>query len=80
MSAQFKVVKIDPDGSGLDFSGHLGRVVTDATRCCKNCSVIFGTIGSWTDFGPFVMGELSPLNDEARAIEAEIQAYVATFL
>jgi len=78
MSAKFTVVKIDPEGSGEDYSGHLGKVVTDARRCCPRCTVIFGAIGSNTDFGPFITGELSPLNDEARAIEAEIQAFVTS--
>lgn len=72
--AKFVVVKIDPDGSGADYGGHLGRIVTDAKRCCTRCAIIFGTIGENTDFGPFVPGELMALNDEARAIEAEIQA------
>lgn len=77
MSANFLVVKVDPEGSGLDYSGHLGKVLVNAKRCCENCTVIFGTIGSWTDFGPFIQGELSPLNDEARAVEAEINTFVA---
>jgi len=71
--AKFVVEKIDPEGSGADYGGHLGRIVTDAKRCCTRCTVIFGTVGDNKEFGPFVPGELRALNDEARAIEAEIQ-------
>lgn len=74
--AKFVVVKIDPDGSGADYGGHLGRIVTDAKRCCTRCAVIFGTIGENKEFGPFIPGELKALNAEARAIETEIQMSV----
>lgn len=73
MSAQFKVIKIDPEGSGMDYAGHLGMIVTDAKRCCKNCSVIFGTMGERTDVGPFIPGELEALNEEAKQIMSEIE-------
>lgn len=75
MRGQFKVIKIDPEGSGMDYSGHFGAIVTNAKRCCKNCTVIFGTVGKNTDFGPFVPGELEPVNEEARAILKEIENY-----
>jgi hypothetical protein len=79
MSAEFCVVKVDPEGSGMDFSGHLGMVVKDANRCCPRCTVIFGTLvgeeGTYPDAGPFVPGELSPLNDEAKEIVTEIDAF-----
>lgn len=72
--ARFEVVKIDPEGSGMDWQGHLGRVITNAERCCENCLIIIGTLGhpanKW-EVG-FVPGELRPLNDAARVIEAEI--------
>lgn len=61
MNAMFKVVYVDPEGSGLDWSGHLG-VEFEGYRCCKNCTIIFGTDGN---FGPFVIGELEPLNEQA---------------
>ncbi len=77
MGAEFKVVRIDPEGSGMDYQGHLGATVTDAKRCCKNCTIIFGTCGSNTDFGPFTVGELKPLNDEATRVLGEIRAFVA---
>lgn len=69
--AKFKVIKIDPEGSGIDWSGHLGKVF-DGKRCCKNCTIIFGSDGN---FGPFVMGELEPLDDDAKAIMNEILMY-----
>ena len=72
MSAEFKVIKIDPEGSGADYQNHLGLVVTNAKRCCKNCAVIFGTIGDNHDFGPFIPGELEPINEEAKLIQSEI--------
>lgn len=75
MSAHFKVIKIDPEGSGVDYDGHLGKIVIDAKRCCNNCTVIFGTIGLNTDFGPFITGELEPLNEEATEIIREIQQF-----
>ena len=77
MGAEFKVIKIDPDGSGTDFAGHLGYTVRDAKRCCKNCSCIWGIIGDNSEIGPFVMGELSPLNKEAEAVLFEIRQFLA---
>lgn len=72
-NARFKVIKIDPEGSGEDYSGHLGMIVTDAARCCKNCTVIFGTMAGHIDAGPFITGELRPLNKAARQVLKEIQ-------
>lgn len=72
MTAEFRVVRVDPEGSGMDYSGHEGRTVTDARRCCVNCACIFGTIGKNTSFGPFVPGELEALNDEAHALLSDI--------
>lgn len=71
MSAEFKVVKIDPEGSGMDFANHLGKIITDAWRCCKNCCIIFGKLGD-TEIGPFVPGELEPQNAEAEQIQNEV--------
>lgn len=73
--AQFKVIKIDPEGSGMDYFGHLGVIVTNAKRCCKNCVVIFGTVGTNTSFGPFIPGELEPLNEEGKLIQQEIKKF-----
>ncbi len=75
MSAQFKVVKVDPEGSGVEYAGHLDMTVTGAKRCCSRCTVIFGTMGTTQDVGPFVPGELEPLNDEAKALVREIDAF-----
>lgn len=75
MNAEFKVIKIDPDGSGMDYDGHLGMTVTNAKRCCENCTCIFGTINDNKDFGPFIRGELEPLNDEAKQIVEVIEEF-----
>ena len=75
MGAEFEVVYIDPDGSGMDWSGHLGKLVRNAKRCCTNCTVIFGSLGDNDQFGPFVPGELAPLNDEAENILNEINSF-----
>ncbi len=32
MNRQFKVIKIDPEGSGMDYGGHLGFVVNNAKK------------------------------------------------
>jgi len=75
--AVFRVVKIDPDGSGADYSGHLGAYVYNAQRCCPNCSVVFAawTSGGDVEDGPsFAHGELSPVNGPAREIHATCQA------
>lgn len=62
-NARFKVVLIDENGSGMDFSGHLGAEVTNARACCRNCSIIVGDCGgAEMEFTP---NELAPLNDEA---------------
>ena len=73
MSAEFEVIKVDPEGSGMDFHGHLGKTLINAKRCCKNCQCIFGQIETIEDFGPFINGELEPLNDEAKQILEEIK-------
>jgi len=73
MEAEFKVIKIDPEGSGLDYSGHLGLKITKAKRCCKNCTIIFGEDGGH-EIGPFTRQELKPLNDAAKDIHNEIDS------
>ena len=72
--AEFMVVHIDPDGSGLDWDGHLGAIITQARRCCANCTCIWGVPKNYPgyDIGPFVPGELKPLNCAARKIQDEI--------
>lgn len=74
--AVFRVVKIDPDGSGMAFLGHLGAEVTNADRCCKNCGVIFGTMGGEDDVGPFLPGELEPVNDAAHEVLVIINTHL----
>lgn len=83
MSAEFKVIKIDPEGSGMDYANHLGATIYRAKRCCSHCTVIFGSFVSTPPLlieeydpipvGPFVHGELSPLNEEACEIIKEIE-------
>ena len=73
----FKVIKIDPNGSGMDYSGHLGHTVK-ATRCCDNCTCLFGEDGK---FGPFIPGELEPLDERAHKILRNMKdQYPITFL
>ena len=60
----------------MDWSNHEGIIITDAKRCCPRCTVIFGTAPGGHEMGPFVRGELEPVNNEAETIVAEI----ATFL
>ncbi len=60
----------------MDYAGHLGMTVTDAKRCCKNCSVILGTMGERNDVGPFISGELEPLNEEAQEMNREISRMI----
>ena len=74
LGGTFRVVKIDPEGSGMDWSGHLGKTIRGAERCCERCTVIFGYL-SHVEIGPFVRGELEPLDDEARRIHDEIEAF-----
>lgn len=67
--AVFKVVKIDPDCSGAEMSGHLGMYVYNAKRCCKNCTIIFASFKPGGDIsnGPFFgHSELEPVNNSAR--------------
>ncbi len=49
----------------------MGKVF-DGKRCCKNCTIIFGIDGN---FGPFVLGELEPVDDGAKQIITEILAF-----
>lgn len=74
--AVFRVTSIDPDGSGMDYRGHLGATVYNGTRCCKNCQIIFGAFspGGDVDNGPsFTDTELTAVNPAARRILAEIE-------
>ena len=78
--AVFRVIKVDPDGSGADYSGHLGAIVYNAERCCKNCSIIFAAWkpGEDVENGPaFCHDELTPVNAPARRIMAEAGAAYA---
>jgi hypothetical protein len=75
--AVFRVVRVDPDGSGMEYSGHLGRVVYNAERCCKNCQVIFAAWRPGGDVanGPsFVDSELQAVSPAARRMLEEIEA------
>ncbi len=74
MSAEFKVIHIDPEGSGMDYAGHMGKTVYNAKRCCENCTVIFGDMSGLTDVGPFLLNELEPTNEEALEVRREIDA------
>jgi hypothetical protein len=67
---------VDPQGSGMEYSGHLGHFLYNAHRCCKNCQIIFA---AWTPGGDnqnagFIDRELTPVNAEARRILADIKA------
>lgn len=87
MSAEFKVIKVDPEGSGMEWSGHFGANIYNAKRCCLNCAVIFGSFVSGVCHDPnkpesadndprpvgLVYGELEPLNEEAQEILKEIE-------
>ena len=73
--AAFRVVRISPEGSGMDYADHLGLTVAEARRCCRNCTVIFGRIGRTEGIGPFIPGELEPLNEPARLLQEEIEAF-----
>ncbi len=75
--AVFRVTQVDPDGSGMDYSGHEGSYVYNAQRCCKNCTLIFAAFapGGDVDNGPeFCHGELTPINGAARRMMAEVKA------
>jgi len=75
--AVFRVTYVDKDGSGMDYSGHLGSYVYNATRCCKNCQIIFAAWkpGGDVDSGPsFIDHELTAVNPAAARILAEIRA------
>jgi hypothetical protein len=74
---RFKVIKVDPEGSGIDWSGHLGKTIHGARRCCQRCTIIFGYLGHY-EIGPFVRGELEPLDDEARRTYDEIERFAKT--
>jgi len=74
--AVFKVTWVDPDCSGLDYSGHLGAYVYNAKACCLNCTMIFAAWkpGGDVDNGPcFGHRELTPVNRAARRIYDEIE-------
>ncbi len=68
-NAKFKVILIDPEGSGMDYSGHRGLIVTNAKSCCANCNIIFGTING-IEIG-FTPKELMPLNKEAMELKCQ---------
>lgn len=74
IGGKFRVIKVDPEGSGLDWNGHLGKIITGAERCCERCTVIFGYLHHH-EIGPFVRGELEPLDAEARRIHGTIEAF-----
>lgn len=65
----FEVIHVDPEGSGMEYSGHLGKQFKGA-RCCAHCTVIFGEDGN---FGPFVRGELKPLDSSGKRILDQIE-------
>lgn len=72
--AVFQVVQVDPQGSGMDWSGHTGMYVTGARRCCKNCTMIFGWMGAYREeMVGFCHEELKPLNSEAQDIYKSIE-------
>lgn len=73
MGAKFKVVWVDRECSGVDMAGHLGKNVYNAKRCCNNCCIIFGESAFQNEVGPFGPGELISLNEEARAIQNELE-------
>lgn len=79
--ARFEVIYVDPQGSGMDWQGHLGRVVTRGRRCCENCSIIVATLGhpdnKWEVL--FTRSELKPLNAEAEDVLAAIGAHGTRF-
>ncbi len=75
--AVFRVARVDPSGSGMDYSGHLGKIVYNAERCCKNCQVIFAAWRPGGDVpnGPsFIDSELQAVNPAARRMLEEIEA------
>lgn len=80
MNAEFKVIKIDINGSGADYDDyHLGLTLTNGRRCCKYCPCIYGDIfikgREYIKFGPFILGELEPLNDAAHNLLQEIKSF-----
>ncbi len=73
----FRVRYVDPQGSGMDFSGHLGAYIYNAKRCCLNCETLFGAFrpGGDVENGPqFIHHELKPVNPEASQLLDEILA------
>jgi hypothetical protein len=76
--AVFRVKYVDPNGSGQDYSGHLGAYVYNAERCCKNCQIIFAAFepGGDVENGPgfYAPRELTPINREAKRLLAEVWA------
>ena len=75
--AVFKVTYVDPDGSGQDYAGLLGRYVYNAARCCQNCTIILAAFapGGDVDNGPgFCHGALTPVNESARRMMVAVKA------
>jgi hypothetical protein len=73
--AVFRVSRVDPEGSGMDYRGLLGATIYNGSRCCKNCEIIFGAFspGGDVDNGPsFIDTELTAVNPAARRILAEV--------
>lgn len=74
--AVFRITKVDPDGSGMDYHGHEGSYVYNAQRCCKNCQMVWAAWEPGGNNNELGLGdhELTPINAEARKIIAEINA------
>ena len=71
--AAFRVVKCDPEGCGQDYTDAIvGKVARNATRCCKNCGLIVGDVG-YKEQVIFLVRELEPLNDAARALVDDVK-------
>jgi len=77
MSAEFKVIFID-DFAEITFDGPIGTIVTDARRCCENCSLVLGSTPGYGIDDKFLFGhkELEPMNLEAEAIVKRIQIHM----
>lgn len=70
--ADFEVIFIDEQGSGMEFKGHLGKKVTKAAACCGNCTIIFGWLDDYTkERVAFTPEELKPLTGSAEKLLAE---------
>lgn len=80
--AVFRVVYVDPNGSGMDYAGHLGAYVYNAKRCCLNCQIIFAAWepGGDVDNGPsFATRELRPINGAASRMFKDACAGLRTY-